>query len=101
MKRQGIVLNAREVRAGRRLLKAAAKSSFIQKQAKALLGRGPAFAARFYRAAQMTAAHYGIVTDLNTAILVRAAAGNAAQMAAEFENDGWLSMAAAIRYIGS
>lgn len=100
MKRQGAVLNAREVRAGRRLLKKAAKDDYISKQAKALLGRGPAFAAHFHRAAQMTA-YYGVVTGLNVAILIRAATGNAAQMAAEHESDGWLSMAAAIRYLGS
>ena len=100
MKRQGVVLNAREVRAGRRWLKNAAKNDFIHKQAKALLSRGPAFAARFYRAAQMTA-YEGVVTGLNVDILIRAATGDAAQMAAEFETDGWLSMATAIRYIGS
>ena len=101
MKRQGIILNAREVRAGRRLLKRAAKDDFMRKEARALLSRGPAFAARFYRAAQMTAAYYGVVTDLNAAILIRAVTGDAAQMASEFETDGWLSMAAAIRYLGS
>ena len=101
MKRQGNVLNAREVRAGRRLLKRAAKDAYISKQAKALLSRGPAFAARFYRAAQMTAAYYGVITDLNVDILIRAVTGNAAQKAAEHESDGWLTMAAAIRYLGS
>ena len=100
MKRQGNVLNAREVRAGRRMLKRAAKAPHIAKQAKALLGRGPAFAARFYRAAQMTA-YEGIITGLNVAILVDAVTGNAAQMASEFETDGWLTMASAIRYLGS
>ena len=100
MKRQGVVLNAREVRAGRRLLKKAAKDDFISKQARALLSRGPVFAVRFYRAAQMTA-YYGTVTDLNVDILIRAATGDAAQKAAEHESDGWLTMAAAIRYLGS
>ena len=100
MKRQGIVLNAHEVRAGRRLLKKAAKNDFMRKEARALLSRGPAFATRFYRAAQMTA-YYGVVTDLNVDILIRAVTGNTAQMAAEHEKDGWLSMASAIRYLGS
>ena len=100
MKRQGIILNAREVRAGRRLLKRAAKDDFMRKEARALLSRGPAFAARFAQAAKMTA-YYGTITDLNVAILIKAAAGDAAQKAAEHESDGWLTMAAAIRYLGS
>ena len=101
MKRGTVVLNASEVRAGRRLLKRAAKDDFMRKEARALLSRGPAFAARFYRAAQMTAAYYGVITGLNVDILIRAVTGNAAQAAAEHESDGWLSMAAAIRYLGS
>lgn len=69
MKRNGKVLNAREVRVGRKLLRCAAERRTLTEQAKALLGRGSEFAARFARAAQMT----GCVTPSDLALLVLAA----------------------------
>ena len=100
MKRNGVVLNAREVRTGRRLLRQVQEIPSLAKQASALLGRGPAFAARFAKAAEMTA-YEGVISDVTAALIVKAAANEteASRLAAEHEADGWLSLARAIRYI--
>ena len=102
MKRQGTVLNAREVRAGRKLLRAAKKASYLTKQAGALLSRGPAFAVQFYRAANM-AAYEGTITGLITALLIKAAydPAEADKLAAEYTEASWHQLVSAIRYIRS
>lgn len=133
MKRGGKVLNARQVREGRNLLRwGAAGMNFapgegrdaLMDQARALLGRGAAFAAEFARAAQLAAGEDGGLTQTSVAAAIRAAfmgKKEAEKMASEWEalaaerdanrhwNAGWtydaetesyLRIAAAIRAAG-
>ena len=100
MKRNGVVLNAREVRAGRRLLRQVKEIPSLAKQASALLRRGPAFAARFAKAAEMVA-YEGMIPDLEVAFLAKAAAdrAEAVRLIAEYDPYGWLTRVRGIRYI--
>lgn len=133
MKRQGQTLNARQVRAGRNLLRWGAAGmnwapgegrDVLMGQAKALLGRGAAFAAAFAAAAQKAAGEDGYLTQTSvTAVISAAFAGKdaAEKMAADWEaeaaereasrhwNDGWtydaetescLRVAESIRFAG-
>ena len=87
MKRQGVVLNAREVREGRKLLKRARGV-----MPRALLSRGPAFAAQFARAVKMAAAPDGGIPPADVDVIIRAAyfgPAEAARMASEWED--WAS----------
>ena len=72
MKRQGVILNARQVKEGRRLLRQAAGRLTLATQARALLARGPAFAAKFAEAAKMAAPNR-LVDGSDIALLVLAA----------------------------
>lgn len=97
MKRQGQTLNARQVKAGRALLRWAASGmnwgpganrDALCAKARALLGRGAPFAAQFGRAAEVASASCGAMTQTSTTALVEAAsaaADVAADMAADWE----------------
>lgn len=134
MKRQGQTLNARQVRAGRNLLRWGAAGmnhapgegrDALMGQAKALMGRGAAFAAAFAAAAQKAAGKEdGYLTQTSVSAVISAAfAGQdaAEKMAADWEaeaavreasrhwNDGWtydaetescLRIAESIRFAG-
>ena len=103
MKRNGKVLNAKAVKAGRRMLRRMKKNyHWLAKETSVLLGRGAEFAADFSHAAKMTAWE-GTITGLNIAILVKAAYDEnaAAQLASEYSDAGWTQIVEAIRFIGS
>ena len=124
MRRQGVVLNARDVRRGRQLIRWAAESAALAPQARALLGRGPEFAAQFAEAARL-ADPDGFISGTFVHEMVRAAyfgPTEAERMASEWEEAAWereaeslhpldwgtdeiaaswRRLASAIRYIGS
>lgn len=113
MKRQGQTLNARQVRAGRNLLRWGAAGmnwapgeprDALIGQSKALMGRGAAFAAAFAVAAQKAAGEDGYLTQTYVSAVISAAAVGqdaAEKMAVDWEaeaaereasrhwNDGW------------
>ncbi len=103
MKRQGQTLNARQVRAGRNLLRWGAAGmnwapgeprDALIGQSKALMGRGAAFAAAFAAAAQKAAGEDGYRYLTQTSVTAAISAAFAGQEAAEKMAADWEAEAA-------